>query len=84
MVSYVLMEYIDGFELLTLIEKQQPCEKRLRHIFKKLIKILIRLHFCGIAHCDIKLENIMIKANGDVMLIDFGFTTELHAHGYTF
>ena len=48
------MEYIDGFELGTLIEGQHPDERRLLHIFKKLIKTLIKLHYSGIAHCDIK------------------------------
>ena len=38
-------------------------------------KCLDKMHnSCQIAHCDIKLENIMVKENREIMLIDFGFS----------
>ena len=40
------------------------------------------LHANGIAHCDIKPENIMINSQGQVILIDFGFAAELQSHGF--
>ena len=30
------------------------------------------MHSIGIAHCDLKLENMLIRANGDIKIIDFG------------
>ena len=62
------MEFIDGIELSNMIVQKKLDERRLLYIFKKLIKIIAKLHYGGIAHCDIKLENIMIKENGDIML----------------
>ena len=70
------MEYIEGITLdkLALRGIDEPA---LLYIFKKIIKILMSLHANGIAHCDIKPENIMITGQGEVKLIDFGFAAEL-------
>ncbi|CAK74004.1 unnamed protein product (macronuclear) [Paramecium tetraurelia] len=38
-----------------------------------LIKVLGTLHTAGIAHCDIKPENILIAADYNLKLCDFGF-----------
>lgn len=38
------------------------------------IKVLEVLHFNQIAHCDIKPENILIAADFNLKLCDFGFS----------
>lgn len=43
----------------------------LRSISRSLIKAVEHLHSLGIVHCDLKLENVMIK-DGSVVIIDFG------------
>ena len=61
------MEYIQGVELFEFINSPEVNleeEKYLRYIFRKVIYAIYRLHQCGIAHRDIKAENIMIEHKG--------------------
>ena len=83
LVSYILMEYVEGITLDKLAMRAGGIpEKALLYIFKKIIKILMSLHANGIAHCDIKPENILINSEGEVNLIDFGFAAELQSIGF--
>ena len=41
-----------------------------KNIFKQLVNGIDHLHNAGVAHCDIKLENVVVKA-GQLRLIDF-------------
>lgn len=38
-----------------------------------LVRVLVTLHSASIAHCDIKPENILIAADYNLKLCDFGF-----------
>jgi serine/threonine protein kinase len=42
-----------------------------RSIWDQVIEAIDYLHTVGIAHCDIKSENILVNENGEVKLIDF-------------
>ena len=49
-----------------------------KFIIKQLFTSLMRLHEdVGIAHLDIKLENILIDQNFDVRICDFGFSDDV-------
>ena len=48
-------------------------EKIFRIIFKQIFEAMDYLHKQGMAHRDIKLENILIKKNYEIKIIDFGF-----------
>jgi len=74
--EYVVADYVPGEDLFVYMQKRefQPMgEKRARRIFKQLGKALWYCHKKGIAHKDVKLENICIDKHGKPILIDFGF-----------
>ncbi|KAI0092392.1 kinase-like domain-containing protein [Irpex rosettiformis] len=48
-----------------------------KYVFYQLVDAVERLHSKGIAHCDIKPENILIDANLKIKLIDFGNVSRL-------
>ena len=48
-------------------------ENVFRTIFKQIFEAMDYVHKQGMAHRDIKLENILIKKNYEIKIIDFGF-----------
>lgn len=65
----VKSDYIEGPTLYELLGKQTTSE--LRETFKGLVKILCELHSLGIAHRDIKAENVILNKYRGLVLIDY-------------
>ena len=73
-VCYLLMELLDGVELLDFLnECQEQKDEFLRYIFLELAKTIHLLHRAGISHRDIKPENVMITTDYKIKVIDLGF-----------
>jgi serine/threonine-protein kinase len=75
-VPYIVMEYIQGMSLRTVMERQGSLsEKQALTIAKQICAGLYAAHLQGIVHRDLKPENIMIEelADGDliVRVLDF-------------
>ena len=68
----IIFEYCDGLDFFEFLEKYNNLNDNLFY-FKQLIETVSYLHGKGIAHMDLKLENIMIDVNKkQIKLIDFG------------
>ena len=67
-----VMEYCQYGELFSLLERKylQPEDKFC--FFKQLVRGVAYLHDHGIAHRDIKLENLLLTDKGHVKITDFG------------
>jgi len=72
--AYFLMEYVKGLDLITMMENREGAltESVAKEIFTQLMDALSHVHSKGVAHRDMKLDNLMIDANGKVKIIDFG------------
>ncbi|KAG2439835.1 hypothetical protein HYH02_010468 [Chlamydomonas schloesseri] len=74
---YICMECCEGGELFDHISKKQASftERQAAHLLRSLMLFLAHMHGKGIAHLDIKPENIMFDsegANGVLKVLDFG------------
>jgi serine/threonine protein kinase len=75
---YLVQEYMDGGDLLNYIShKSLLNENEIRNIFKQVANGLKYLHYYGIVHRDLKPQNILIKNNEEVKIIDFGLSKVL-------
>lgn len=73
---YIVMQYIDGGSLRTLITPEGMGFWRAANIIRQIGRALSAAHERGILHRDLKPENIMVQKLGDgeeqVKIIDFG------------
>ncbi len=74
---YIAMEYIQGIDLATLLEREYPIDhRRLIAIVKQVCQALDEAHANGVLHRDLKPENIMIEdrrtVRDHVKVVDFG------------
>ena len=68
------MEALPGGELFHHVTKADGCvaEAECRRLFAQVLSGLREAHAAGIAHRDLKLENIVLLADGRAKLVDFG------------
>lgn len=75
---YLVYELVRGNDLCTFMTDRNydPVgDKEARAILRQLVNGLIYCHAQGIAHRDIKLDNILITPEGKTKIIDFGLST---------
>ena len=82
--AYLIMEYVEG---ITLTELLRDHDDRLTldvvaAVFDAVAHALEVAHENGVLHLDIKPDNILINASGQVKVTDFGLATLADAQGY--
>lgn len=68
---FIVQELIDGTTLRSVIENQLPFGTMV-DIGRQVARALAAAHAAGIVHRDVKPENIMVRADGYVKVLDFG------------
>lgn len=68
---YIVMELCSGGDIITIAEHSKL---NLPKIATHVLKGLGALHRCGKVHRDLKPENVLLKANGNFALTDFGIS----------
>lgn len=79
--QYLVMDYIDGEDLRTRIDREKRLpENEVIMIGIKICEALAYMHERqpAVVHRDLKPGNIRITPDGDVVLVDFGLAKEMH------
>ena len=69
---YIAMEYVPGDTLRQLLSRRKIEIKRAVEIAAQIASALSAAHEQGIIHRDIKPENLIVTANGQIKILDFG------------
>src|SRR5207253_10708809 len=71
--TYIAMEFVEGETLRSRLDKIGASPETAMEIAMQMAKGLAAAHENGIVHRDIKPENVMIRIDGLIKLLDFGF-----------
>ncbi|EEH54051.1 uncharacterized protein MICPUCDRAFT_5956, partial [Micromonas pusilla CCMP1545] len=75
---FVVMEYADGGSLLDHVRaRKRLSERESARMFRQMCAGLMYCHANGVVHRDVKLENVLLDANANVKIIDFGLSAVL-------
>lgn len=70
---YIVTEFVDGLTLQKLLNERQRFPSEVVSLIGiRLAKALHYAHDLGIIHRDLKLENVMLRRDGELKLMDFG------------
>lgn len=73
---YIVMEYITGQTLKQVIHSRGPLlNEEAVDIMKQMCSAIAEAHSRGIIHRDIKPQNVIVKADGSIKILDFGIAT---------
>ncbi|KAG1240139.1 hypothetical protein G6F68_017953 [Rhizopus microsporus] len=74
---WVIMEYMEGGALTDVIDNNTMTEQQIATVCRETTAGLHHLHSQNILHRDIKSDNILLNAHGQVKISDFGFCARL-------
>jgi predicted Ser/Thr protein kinase len=80
---FIVMEYVDGESLRSLLKRGPVPPRDACRISSQLLDALDYAHKKGVVHRDIKPENILLSAEGNVKVADFGVSRFLEADAGT-
>jgi len=82
---YMVMEWLDGRLLRSIMNEEKPLSvDRAIRITVGICEALEYIHANGVVHRDLKPENVMVDANDEIRLIDFGIAANAGARRLTF
>jgi tRNA A-37 threonylcarbamoyl transferase component Bud32 len=78
--SYIVMEYIEGRDLKTVIRGEAPLPlDRATDLMVQACAALGAAHRAGLVHCDVKPQNILVTNDARVKVTDFGIARAMSA-----
>lgn len=81
---WIAMELAEGGDLFDKIESDIGVGEDIAHLyFQQLVSAVSYMHSKGVGHRDIKPENILLSAEGNLKIADFGLATLFQHNGAT-
>jgi serine/threonine protein kinase/Tol biopolymer transport system component len=77
-VPFIAMEYVDGKSLRDILSTGPLSIKKTLEIAVQAAEALMRAHEAGIVHRDLKPDNLMVRPDGYVKVLDFGLARVTH------
>ena len=78
---YAVYEVALGGELFQFVALGPLPENMVRMFFKQLMTAIEYIHSQGVYHRDLKLENILLNGNLELMIADFGLSKKIKKEG---
>ena len=72
---FIAMEYVPGMNMKEFLHRRKIPPRISLEIMAGICQTLETLHSCGVVHRDLKPKNTMVRFEGGVKLIDFGFAS---------
>jgi serine/threonine protein kinase/class 3 adenylate cyclase len=69
---FFVMELVEGAPVDVALREAEP--EQVAEVFRGICATLDRAHYAGIVHGDLKAGNVLVKADGTPVLLDFGMT----------
>ena len=82
--AYYVMEYIKGYSVRKYVRQSKTgrlSEKEALQLFRPIAEAVGFLHKNKVTHLDIKPDNILIRENGQPVIIDFGLSKHYNSKG---
>ncbi|CAL9734896.1 fatty acyl-CoA synthetase and RNA processing-associated kinase 1 [Monosporozyma servazzii] len=77
----IVLEYASGGEFYKYIQKKKRLKEQIScKLFAQLISGVNYIHSKGLVHRDLKLENLLLDKNENLIITDFGFVNEYYSH----
>jgi serine/threonine protein kinase len=73
-IQIIIMELVDGVDMTAIIQDKEFTKPERDRIMNLLEISIEKLHDLGVAHKDIKPDNIMVTKDGRVKLVDYGLS----------
>ncbi len=81
-VRYVVMDYVSGDSLENHVRDKKLTLKAILSLFVKISRAVHFAHQRGIIHRDLKPGNILVTADGEPRILDFGLARIIHEDGH--
>jgi tetratricopeptide (TPR) repeat protein len=83
-IKFITMEYVDGRDLSSILEEQgKLSESEIVDFTAQVCRALAAAHGAGVVHRDLKPQNIMVGADGNAKVMDFGVAHSMDLTGMT-